>query len=106
MSPLPSLPPPLNSMCSTQCVEPVMPGTSLREPIRYTTHVDSAFVSGIGRRMTFRPLSSVSTRVGIWAVGRRAGDIKVPAEGLQALHDLLPAPADRRLPRPFREAYP
>src|SRR2546428_2284059 len=78
MSPLPSLPPPLKSMCSTQWVEPVMPGTSLREPMRYTTHVERAFVSGIGRRMTFRPLSSVSTRVGIRPVGRRAGDIKLP----------------------------
>src|SRR5438046_8842334 len=65
MSPLPSFPPPLNSMCSTQWVEPVMPGTSFLEPMRYTTHVDSAFVSGIGRRTTFRPLSNVSTWVGI-----------------------------------------
>src|SRR5438309_12111664 len=71
MSPLPSLPPPLNSMCSTQWVEPVMPGTSLREPIRYTTHVDSAFVSGIGRRTTFRPFSNVSTWVDIH--GRKTG---------------------------------
>ena len=35
-------------------------------------------MSGIGRRMTFRPLSSVSTRVGIRPVARRAGDIKLP----------------------------
>jgi hypothetical protein len=45
-----------------------MPGTSFREPIRYTTHVDRAFVSGIGRRITFSPFSRVSTWVDI--VGR------------------------------------
>ncbi len=63
ISPFPSFPPPLNSMCSTQWVEPVMPGTSFREPIRYVTHVDRAFADGMGRRMTLRPLSRDSTRV-------------------------------------------
>src|SRR2546428_13058137 len=35
--------------------------------------------------MTFRPLSRVSTRVGIRPVGRRAGDIKLPDDGLSQL---------------------
>src|SRR3990170_1660873 len=69
ISPFASFPPPLKSMCSTQWVEPVIPGRSFREPIRYVTHVERALASGIGRRITLSPLSRDSTWVAIRAAG-------------------------------------
>jgi len=53
-------------------------------------------VSGIGRRMAFRPLSSVATRVGIRSVVRRAGDIKLPAELLEGLIVMTVSLRERR----------
>src|SRR5438477_12391411 len=59
ISPLPKRLPPLNSMCSTQCETPVVPGSSLRPPTRYHIHTPTRGRSRTSRRMTRRPLSSV-----------------------------------------------
>src|SRR6266852_3859693 len=42
ISPLPKRLPPLNSMCSTQCDTPVVPGSSLRPPTRYHIHTPTS----------------------------------------------------------------
>src|SRR5207237_7217444 len=59
ISPLPKRLPPLNSMCSTQCDTPVVPGSSLRPPTRYHIHTPTSGRSRTSRKITRSPLSSV-----------------------------------------------
>src|SRR5918912_1436284 len=82
ISPLPKRLPPLNSMCSTQCDTPVVPGSSLRPPTRYHIQTPTSGRSRTSRTMTRRPLSSV-----VW-VNDDAGDAAL-AEACTAMSLML-----------------
>src|SRR6266705_5722180 len=57
MSPLLSFPPPLKSICSTQCEIPVTPGFSFLDPTLYIAQHPETGALGISRIRTLSPLS-------------------------------------------------
>src|SRR5215204_1756470 len=54
---------PLKFMCSTQCDTPVSPSRSSREPTLYQHHTEASGAVCSSRTRTFRPLSSVVSRI-------------------------------------------